>query len=169
MSYKQDQFTSDFASMNSAHVIDVDAQDEHAIMTDNEEDVQSYSHFGTTSSYPEAQFTPSQAAPFQQHQEQEQQEEYYDRDAEDQDADSEMHDGDDEELLDYDQDSDLDEEDEIEEDEDAESFDEEDEDEDEDEEDGSENGSDEGGGGAADPGANGKPGATEDDAIELSD
>ncbi|KAI4607265.1 hypothetical protein J4E83_009721 [Alternaria metachromatica] len=169
MSYKQDQFSSDFASINGAHVIDVDAQDEHAIMTDNEEDIQSYNHFGTTSSYPEAQFTPAQAVPYQQHQEQEQQEEYYDRDAEDQDADSEMHDGDDEELLDYDQDSDLDEEDEIEEDEDAESFDEEDEDEDEDEEDGSENGSDEGGGGAADPGANGKPGATEDDAIELSD
>jgi len=163
MSYKQDQFTSDFALMNGAHVIDVDAQDEHAIMTDNEEDVQSYNHFGTTSSYPEAQFTPSEAQPFQQ--QQEQQEEYYDRD---QDADSEMQDGDDEELLDYDEDSDLDEEDEIDEDEDAESFDEEDEDEDEDVEEGSDDGSDEGGG-AADPGANGKPGATEDDAIELSD
>ncbi|KAH6866349.1 SAC3/GANP/Nin1/mts3/eIF-3 p25 family-domain-containing protein [Alternaria rosae] len=168
VSYTKEHFTSDPASLNGAHIIDNYIQDETAIITDNEEDAQSYSHFGTTSSYPSAQFNPSQAVPYQQQshqQQQEQGEEYYDRD---QDADSEMHDGDDEELLDYDEDSDLNEEEEIEEDEDAESFDEDDEDEDEDEEDGSENGSDEGGG-AADPCANGRPGATEDDAIELSD
>jgi hypothetical protein len=158
LTYSQEQFTTDLASLNGIQVNTFDTQGESAIMTDNEDDVRSYNHFDITDSYPPAQFTSSQAH-HQHHQPQkqeEEQEEYYD-----QDADSEMLDGEDEELLDYDEDSDLDEEEEEIEEDDQESF-----DEDEDEEDDSE---DDGGSGAPDSSANGKPGATEDDAIELSD
>jgi hypothetical protein len=159
MGFKQEQYTGDFMSASNFQAVNGDSLliDNNAIMTDQEDDeLESYNnHFGTTDSYPGAQYTTSLSQ--QQH---EQKEEYYDRDA-DQDADSEMLDGEeDEELLDYDEDSELDEEevdvDEHDVEEELESFDEEDEEEEED-------------GGSEGLAGNEKPGATEDDAIELSD
>ncbi len=156
MSYKQEQYKHS-APPSGLQVFNVDAQDENAIITDNEEEIHSYDHFSATSSYPSAQFT-SLSQP-QHHQQQQEGEEYYD-----QDADSEMLDGEEEELLDYDEESDLDEEgDEDEEGQDT--FDEHSgNDDDEGEEDDDDGGDIDG---ASDP--SGKPGATEDDAIELSD
>jgi long-subunit acyl-CoA synthetase (AMP-forming) len=156
MSYKQEQYKHS-APPSGLQVFNVDAQDENAIITDNEEEIHSYDHFSATSSYPGAQFT-SLSQP-QHHQQQQEGEEYYD-----QDADSEMLDGEEEELLDYDEESDLDEEgDEDEEGQDT--FDEHSgNDDDEGEEDDDDGGDIDG---ASDP--SGKPGATEDDAIELSD
>jgi hypothetical protein len=161
MGFKQEQYTGDFVSASNFQAVNGDSLiDNNAIMTDQEEDeLESYNnHFGTTDSYPGAQYTTSLSQ--QQH---EQKEEHYDED-----ADSEMLDGEeDEELLDYDEDSELDEEevdvDEHEVEEELESFDEEDEDDEDDEEEEEEDGGSEGLAG------NEKPGATEDDAIELSD
>jgi hypothetical protein len=167
MGFKQEQYTGDFVSASNFQAVNGDSLiDNNAIMTDQEEDeLESYNnHFGTTDSYPGAQYTTSLSQ--QQHEQKE--EEYYDQDAE-QDADSEMLDDgeEDEELLDYDEDSELDEEevdvDEHEVEEELESFDEEDEDDEDDEEEEEEDGGSEGLAG------NEKPGATEDDAIELSD
>jgi hypothetical protein len=159
MSYKQEQYNANSTEHSGLHLTDVDDQDENAVMTDNEEDFQSYNHFGTTSSYPGGQYASSSLSHLQQQQRQQQkQEEYSDRD---QDADSEMLDGEeDEELIDYDEESDFEEEEE--EEEEHGSFDEEEEEEEEEE------GSDEDEG-ATGPGGDEKPGATEDDAIELSD
>jgi hypothetical protein len=162
MGFKQEQYTGDFMSASNFQAVNGDSLlIDNAVMTDQEDELEPYNnHFGTTDSYPGAQYTTSLSQ--QQH---EQKEEYYDRDA-DQDADSEMLDGEeDEELLDYDEDSELDEEevdvDEHEVEEELESFDEEDEDDDDDEE--------EEDGGSEGLAGNEKPGATEDDAIELSD
>ncbi|CAN9399488.1 unnamed protein product [Alternaria alternata] len=164
MGFKQEQYTGDFMSASNFQAVNGgDSLIDNAIMTDQEDELESYNHFGTTDSYPGAQYTTSLSQ--QQH---EQKEEYYDQDAE-QDADSEMLDDgeEDEELLDYDEDSELDEEevdvDEHEVEEELESFDEEDEDDEDDEEEEEEDGGSEGLVG------NEKPGATEDDAIELSD
>lgn len=163
MGFKQEQYTGGFVSASNFQAVNGDSLiDNNAIMTDQEDELESYNnHFGTTDSYPGAQYTTSLSK--QQH---EQKEEYYDQEAE-QDADSEMLDDgeEDEELLDYDEDSELDEEevdeDEHEVEEELESFDEEDEDDDDDEE--------EEDGGSEGLAGNEKPGATEDDAIELSD
>jgi hypothetical protein len=168
MGFKQEQYTGDFMSASNFQAVNGDSLlIDNAVMTDQEDELEPYNnHFGTTDSYPGAQYTTSLSQ--QQHEQKE--EEYYDQDAE-QDADSEMLDDgeEDEELLDYDEDSELDEEevdvDEHEVEEELESFDEEDEDDEDDEEEEEE----EEDGGSEGLAGNEKPGATEDDAIELSD
>ncbi|EUC42873.1 hypothetical protein COCMIDRAFT_102351 [Bipolaris oryzae ATCC 44560] len=123
---------SDTEVASGVDVVDLDAEDSNAVMTDDEEFV------GATSSYPGSQFPAAQSD----HQEY------------DEDADSEMLEGeDDDELLDYDEYDEVDEDEEV-----VENFDE------EEEEDESEEGEDDDGGESTM-----KPGATEDDAIELSD
>ncbi|KAG9196050.1 hypothetical protein G6011_01171 [Alternaria panax] len=165
MSYNRDQYTTNSASPSGFQAIniDVDAQDGNAIMTDDGEEVQSCNHLGATESYPAEQFSSSSQSYHQQQPQQKHKEEYYDRDAA-QDADSEMleeeeeEEDDDEELLDYDE-SEIDEDEIDDEGDDQEDFDSSEEDEEDGEDDVA----------AGDPGGNEKPGATEDDAIELSD
>ncbi|KAL1793710.1 hypothetical protein ACET3X_008692 [Alternaria dauci] len=165
MRYKQEQYAGDFLSASSFQSVNGDTRTDDVGMIGKEDGGQLYDQFGATDSYPGAQYTcPSSSSSSQQQQQQYQaKEEYYDRDAE-QDADSEMLDGEeDEELLDYDEEEeeseiDGEEVDEDEDEEELESFDEEDDEDDEED------------GGSADAvGGIEKPGATEDDAIELSD
>ena len=121
--YTQEQY-SDTEEASGVDVVDADAEDSNAVMTDDEEFV------GATSSYPGSQFPAAQS----------------DHQGYDEDADSEMLEGeDDDELLDYDE------------------YDEDEEEEEEEEEDESEEENEDGGENTM------KPGATEDDAIELSD
>ncbi|EOA89414.1 uncharacterized protein SETTUDRAFT_147871 [Exserohilum turcica Et28A] len=134
--YTQEQY-SETEKASSVDVIDADAEDSNAVMTDDEF-IQDQQRNGATASYPVTQFPPAQL-----HQDY------------DEDADSEMLDEDDDEddeLLDYDEYEEDGEEDEV-----LESYDE------EGEEDESAEDEDEGGENTM------KPGATEDDAIELSD
>lgn len=132
--YTQEQY-SDIEEASGVDVVDIDAEDSNAVMTDDEEFV------GATSSYPGSQFPAAQP----------------DHQDYDEDADSEMLEGeDDDELLDYDEYDEVDEDEEI-----VDNFDEEEEE--EEEEDESEEEDDNGGENTM------KPGATEDDAIELSD
>ncbi|RAR06935.1 leucine permease transcriptional regulator protein [Stemphylium lycopersici] len=137
--YVQEPY-SETEEASGVDVVDVDAEDSNAAMSDTEDFVggrePQQQRFGATDSYPKTQFLTAD---------------------EDEDADSEMLDDEDEEeddheLLDYDED----EEEELEDEDILESFEEE--------------GDDEESGGEAEGGEiNMKPGATEDDAIELSD
>lgn len=74
MGFKQEQYTGDFMSASNFQAVNGgDSLIDNAIMTDQEDELESYNHFGTTDSYPGAQYTTSLSQ--QQH---EQKEEYYD-------------------------------------------------------------------------------------------